>query len=297
MSQHIVVGGASGLIGGALVQALRERGDQVSTLVRREARTASEIEWDPGTGTLDATKLASASTVVVLNGASIGKLPWTRSYREVLYSSRLDPVRTVVQALKELGSDSPALISGSAVGFYGSRPGVELNETASAGDTFLARLCVAWESEARRAEAITPVALLRTAPVIHRDGVLKPLLKLTKWGLGGPLGSGKQIWPWISLADEVAAILHTIDSQLVGPVNICGPNRATMRETGRAVARELHRPYWLPVPTSALRLTVGRDVRDSLLTTDADVQPTALLASGFKFQHPTVSDAIKVALS
>ena len=297
MSQHIVVGGASGLIGSALVKALQERGDQVSMLVRREAHTASEIEWDPATGTLDATKLASASAVVVLNGASIGKLPWTRSYREVLYSSRLDPVRTVVQALKELGSDSPALISGSAVGFYGSRPGVELNETASAGDTFLARLCVAWESEARRAEAITPVALLRTSPVIHRDGVLKPLLKLTKWGLGGPLGSGKQIWPWISLVDEVAAILHTIDSQLVGPVNICGPNRATMRETGRAVARELHRPYWLPVPTSALRLTVGRDVRDSLLTTDADVQPTALLASGFKFQHPTVSDAIKVALS
>ena len=138
--------------------------------------------------------------------------------------------------------------------------------------------------------------MLRTAPVVHPEAVLKPLILLTRFGLGGRIGRGTQVWPWISLDDEVRAIRHVIDHDLSGPVNLSGPTPATAEELGRAVARALHRPFWLPVPEFALRLVLGSDAADSLLTTDADVRPAALQASGFSFRHSTVAEAVDDAL-
>lgn len=296
MSRHIIVGGSSGLIGAALVDAITARGDRVTTLVRRPARHDHEVEWSPAEGLLDPQRIEGADAVVVLNGASVGRMPWTRSYRDQLLTSRLDSTRTVVAALGRIGHDAPALISGSAVGYYGSAPGSVLTESAQPGDTFLARLCVEWEEAARQAEPFTRVSLLRTAPVIHRRGVLRPMITLTSLGLGGPLGTGTQVWPWVSLEDEVRAILHIIDAKITGPVNVCSPTAATANEIGRSLARELHRPFWLPAPAWGLKLALGKAATESLLTVDAEVQPEVLVRTGFAFTHRTVDSAVHAAI-
>lgn len=289
-SKHVVVSGSSGLIGRALVDSYTGDGVRVVRLVRRAPRTAEEVEWQPG-GRLDPAALAEAQAVINLNGASIGRLPWTRKYRKQLIHSRLKSTRTLAAALRELGPDAPHFISGSAVGFYGHRPGESLTEQSDAGDTFLARLCVAWEREAAASGA--PLSLLRTAPVLHPDGVLKPLIAMTRLGVSGPLGNGNQAWPWISLEDQVRAIRHIADRRVLGPVNLTGPGIASANDIGRQLAQHLSRPFWLRAPAFTLRLGLGRDAADSLLLSDARVDPTALTGSGFEFSHPTPRDAIE----
>lgn len=236
MSRHVVIGGASGLIGSALAAALRADGVTVTTLVRRPPRDESEAAWEPGRQPLDPDVIAGADAVVSLGGASVGRLPWTPGYRTELADSRRHVTETIATAVRALGQDAPALLSASAVGFYGSVPGRTLTEESPAGSTFLARLCVDWEDQARRAGPHARVALLRTAPVIHRRGVLKPLIQLTRFGVAGPLGRGTQIWPWISLDDEVRAIRHIIDARLDGPVNLTGPS-PLRRTTSAALSR------------------------------------------------------------
>lgn len=296
MAQRIVISGASGLIGTALAESLREDAVDVTTLVRRPPRRAGEVQWAPGERELDPKVLDGASAVVALGGASVGRLPWTPGYRRELVRSRLTTTRTIATAVRALGVDAPALVSASAVGYYGSAPGVTLTEASPAGATFLADLCVRWEDEAARAGDHARVALLRTAPIIHRRGVLKPLIQLTRFGLAGPIGPGTQMWPWISLDDEVRAIRHIIDRQLVGPVNLTGPTPASANDIGRALARRMRRPFWLPAPTFALRLGLSAAAADSLLVSDADVCPAVLEASGFTFRHRTAESAVDAAL-
>lgn len=294
---RIVVSGSSGLIGTALVRSLRGDGVAVTRLVRRAPQADDEIEWAPGHRPLDPDVLAGAKAVVNLGGASIGRLPWTKAYRRDLIESRLQPTQTLAQAIRALGTDAPAFVSASAVGYYGDRPDERLTERSDAGDTFLARLCVRWEQAAAAAGPDARVALVRTAPLLHPDGVLKPLLLLTKAGVSGPLGGGHQTWPWISLDDEVRAIRHIIDHGLTGPVNLTGPATATANDIGRELARQLRRPYLIPAPRWALRLALGRDAADSLLLADASVAPAELLDSGFMFTHATSSEAIASALA
>lgn len=293
---RIVVSGSSGLIGSALVRSLQADGIEVARLVRHPPRSRAEIAWRPGERPLDPAVLEGAAAVVNLNGASIGRLPWTRGYRTMLLESRVQPTRTLATAIRELGSAAPAFISASAVGFYGDRPGERLTEASGPGETFLARLSAAWEQEARRAGDAAPVALLRTAPLLHPLGVLKPLMLLTRLGVSGPLGGGAQVWPWISLEDEVRAIRHVIDRELIGPVNLAGPEAASANEIGSALARRMRRPFLLPAPGWALRLGLGSDAADSLLLADAEVVPSVLGESGFAFTHPTVQQAIASAL-
>lgn len=295
MTRRIVISGASGLIGSALVSSLREDNVEVTTLVRRTPRRESEAQWSPGESPLDPEVLAGAEAVVALGGASVGRIPWTKRYRRELVDSRLQTTRTLTTALRALRTDAPSLVSASAVGYYGSAPGEVLTEDSAAGETFLADLTARWEAEARRAEDHTRVALLRTAPVIHRRGVLKPMIQLTRWGLAGPLGSGTQVWPWISLEDEVRGIRHVIDAQLAGPVNLTGPTPATANDVGRALATQMHRPFWLPAPAWALRLALG-DAAESLLLPDADVRPQVLERSGYCFTHATAEEAVAAAI-
>lgn len=295
-SKRIVVSGASGLIGGALVASLQADDIPVTRLVRRPPRAADEVEWAPGERPLDPEVIRGARAVVNLNGASIGRLPWTRRYRETLRTSRIAPTRALANAIRELGAAAPAFVSASAVGFYGDRPGATLTERDGGGTTFLADLSAEWEAAAQEAGPLANVALIRTAPLLHPEGVLKPMLTLTKLGVSGPLGKGDQIWPWISLTDEIAAIRHTIDNELTGPVNLSGPTPASARTIGRALAHRMRRPYVLPAPAWALRLGLGRDAADSLLLADATVMPAALAGSGFTFTHPTAEAAIAAAL-
>ncbi|GGH46422.1 TIGR01777 family oxidoreductase [Microbacterium album] len=292
--RHIVVAGSSGLIGQALVSRLRASGDRVTRLVRRDPASPDEMRWLDG-APLDPRLLAEADAVVGLGGESIGRLPWSRRYRSRLLWSRLTPTRAVARAIERLEPhERPLFVSASAVGFYGSAPGAVLDESSPAGESFLAALCVEWEHAARIAG--DRVALLRTAPVVHPEGVLRPLIALTRAGLAGPLGSGTQAWPWISLDDAVSAILHVIDKGLTGPVNLAGPVRAAANDLGFALAVRLNRPYLLRAPAPALRAVLGRPFADGVLLGDAHVVPQALLSSGFTFRHPTVEQAVAHAV-
>jgi len=293
--RRVVLAGASGLIGTALAASLRADGFGVTRLVRRPAAAPDEVTWRPGAEPLDPDVLAGATAVVGLSGASVGRFPWTSRYKSTLLWSRLAPTRTLAQAVRTLGEDAPAFVSASAVGYYGTA-GERLDESSPAGRSFLASLCVAWEREALRAGDRARVALLRTAPVVHAEGVLKPLMLLTRLGLSGPIGRGTQAWPWISLDDEVRAIRHVIDTGLTGPVNLTGPTRAVANDLGFALAMRMNRPFLLRAPAPALKLVLGPDATEALLTCDLDVLPAALTASGFTFTHRTVEDAVAAAV-
>jgi uncharacterized protein (TIGR01777 family) len=294
--RRVVVAGASGLIGRALVASLRADGVSVQTLVRRPPRSSDEIEWLTDAAPLDPATIAGADAVVGLNGASVGRFPWTASYKTRLLWSRLTPTRTLATAVRALGESAPAFVSASAVGYYGSAPGATLTESSPAGTSFLARLCVAWEEAALTAGPHARVALLRTAPLVHPDGVLKPLMLLTRFGLAGPIGRGTQSWPWLTLDDEVAAIRHVIANGISGPVNLTGPTRATANDLGFALARRMNRPYLLRAPAWAMRIVLGHDATDALLTSDMDVRPTVLERTGFRFGATTVEQAVEQAV-
>lgn len=295
--RRVVVAGASGLIGSALVDSLRADGIRVTTLVRRPAETADEIEWLADSSPLDPAVLDGADAVVGLNGASIGRFPWTPRYKNTLLWSRITPTRALARAVRQLGADAPAFVSASAVGYYGSAPGAVLTERSPRGETFLADVCGEWESAALGAGDRARVALVRTAPIVHPRGVLKPLMLLTRFGLGGPIARGTQKWPWISLEDEVRGIRHLIDTDIDGPVNFAGPAAASANDLGFALAVRMNRPFVVPAPAWALRLVLGADATEALLTSDAAVRPAVLERSGFRFSHETVEQAVDAAVA
>lgn len=294
--RRVVVTGASGLIGSALVDSLRADGTRVTTLVRRPPQSADEVQWLTDDRPLDPSVLAGADAVVGLNGATIGRFPWTTGYKNTLLWSRVTPTRALARAVRELGDDAPTFVSASAVGYYGSAPGALLTEASPRGGTFLADLCGEWEAAALGAGERARVALLRTAPIVHPQGVLKPLMLLTRFGVSGPIGAGTQKWPWISLEDEVRAIRHVIDSDVAGPVNLVGPTPASANDLGFALAVRMNRPFVLRAPVWAVRLALGADATEALLTTDAAVLPTVLETSGFAFTHRTVEEAVDAAV-
>ncbi len=294
--RRVVVHGASGLVGSALVDSLRADGIAVTTLVRRPAQTADEVEWLTDGRPLDPAVIEGADAVVGLNGASIGRFPWTRHYKNTLLWSRITPTRALARAMRELGAGAPPFVSASAVGYYGSAPGAVLDESSPRGETFLADLCGEWEAAAFAAGDQARVAVLRTAPIVHPRGVLRPLVLLTRFGVGGPIARGTQKWPWISLDDEVRAIRHIIDSDIVGPVNLVGPTIASANDLGFALAVRMNRPFLVRAPEWALKLVLGVDATEGLLTTDAAVRPRVLESSGFTFTHTTVEQAVDAAV-
>lgn len=293
---RIVIGGASGLIGTALGRSLETDGHDVARLVRRPARGAGEAEWDPLAGVLDPAVLSGADAVVNLSGASLGKLPWTAAYRSTILWSRLSATRTLVDAMNRAEQPPAAFLSGSAVGYYGDRPGETLTEDSSRGAGYLADVVVAWEDSALAAPDAVRTVLLRNGIVVDLAGVLKPLAPLTRFGVAGPLGSGRQFWPWIGLQDEVRAITHLLTSTLSGPVNLCGPQAARADDLMFELARRMNRPYLLRVPTFALKALLG-DAADGLLLSDQRVEPRRLLDDGFTFSTPTVEQALAEALA
>lgn len=295
-ARRVVLAGASGLIGSALAESLRADGVEVTSLVRHPASGPHEVQWLHDSAPLDPAVLAGADAVVCLNGATIGRFPWTPSYKSQLLWSRITPTRTLAAAIRDLGDDAPALVNASATGYYGSQPGAVLTETSRRGDGFLADICEEWENAALAAGPRARVALLRTAPIVHERGVLKPLLLLTRLGVSGPIGRGTQVWPWITLEDEVRAIRHVVDSEVDGPVNLTGPTRATANDLGFALARRMNRPYALRAPVWGVKLALGSDATEALLTSDADVRPSVLQEAGFTFLHETVEDAVASAV-
>lgn len=298
----VLVGGASGLIGTRLREALLERGTTVRSLVRREPRSESEVRWDPTGGVLPDRAFDGVGCVVVLSGAGVGDRRWTERYRRELIRSRTASVSLIAAAMARLGSGArldpgTRLVVASAVGIYGDRHEEILTEEAPPGRGFLADLCVAWERAADPArEAGLAVAHARTGLVLDpAGGALRRLLPLLRLGLGGPMGSGRQWWPWITLQDEVRALIHLVDSDVTGPVNLTAPEPERNRDLVRALAAALHRPAVVPVPAWALRLAVG-GFGGELVASQRAV-PTALLRSGFEFTAPTIVDAADQLLS
>ncbi|GAB3617940.1 TIGR01777 family oxidoreductase [Okibacterium endophyticum] len=293
---RVVIAGASGLIGGHLTERLRARGDTVVRLVRRPPRGDDEAAWQPAEHRLDPAVVDGADAVVNLSGASIGRLPWTRGYRREIRASRVAATSTLVEAIHAVPTPPQVFVSASAAGFYGSRPGEILTEQSAAGTGFLSNVCAQWEWEARRAADVTRVVIARSGINIARGGVLDPLILLTRLGVSGPLAGGRQYWPWISVYDEAAALVHLIDSDLEGPVNLVGPHPSTANRLMTHLAYRLHRPFVVPAPGWAIEGLLADAGRDLLLSSQRLVA-AKLLASGFQFEHTDVEQAIDAALA
>jgi len=293
----IAVTGASGLIGSALVPALRARGDEVVRLVRRAAVAPDEVTWDPMAGTVDLDGLAGTEAVVHLAGAGVGDRRWTDSYKQTILDSRVDGTHTIVRAMTSLDTKPATLVAGSAIGWYGETGDRAVDETAPAGTGFLADVVRAWEAAADPArEAGIRVTHARTGLVVSgAGGAWARLFPIFKLGLGGKLGSGSQYWSWISLRDEVSALMYLLDNEsLSGPVNLTGPAPATNSEVTEAMGRVLHRPTLFSVPAFALKAVLGEFSIEVLGS--ARVVPAVLEDTGFSWQDVTVESAIRAAL-
>lgn len=293
---RVLIAGASGLIGTELSRQLGAAGHTAVRLVRREPLGRNEFRWDPAALVLDPAVLEGIDAIVNLSGASLSRLPWTPGYRKEILQSRVQATRTLTDALRHVadrpGVTAPTvLLNGSAVGFYGDRPGEELTEASAPAHDFLADVVTAWEREAALAPPGTRVVLLRTGLVLATGGALKPVLPLTRFGLAGPLGAGTQHWPWISLHDEAAAIVHLLSSELTGPVNLVGPTPASANEVLGELARALKRPFKFAVPESLLILLL-QDAARQLLLPDQRISSAKLEADGFTFTHRTAAEAV-----
>ena len=286
---RVLVAGASGLIGTALVERLQARGDEVTRLVRREVRSPDEVRWDAVT--LDPAVMDAVDAVVNLSGASVGRIPWTPSYRRTLVESRVQPTVALAEAIAASATPPKVFVSGSAVGVYGDRPGELLDETSAAGDGFFPALVTAWEAAAGIAAGATRVVNARSAVVIAHDGAMAPIRLLTSVGLGAGFSRGTQYWPWISLHDEVSALMHLMFSRLSGPVILAGPDAATSDEVTEAFAHILRRPHALRVPSIAVK-ALG-EAGSRLLLDDMHVVPQKLTADGFVWAQPTIRDAVR----
>jgi hypothetical protein len=292
----VVVTGSTGLIGTALVRALETRGDGVTRMVRRSPGTG-EARWDPEAGQIEAAALEGHDAVVHLAGAGIGDHRWSEDHKRAVLDSRVKGTTLLASTVAALTDKPRIMASGSAMGYYGLRGDEVLTEDAAAGTGFLADVCEQWEAATAPAEdAGVRVAHLRTGLVLSpHGGALKQMLLPFKLGLGGRIGSGRQWWSWISIDDEVNAILHIIDTSAPagGAFNLAAPNPVTNEEFTRTLNRVLRRPTLLPTPTFALKAMFGSEAVDEMFLGGQRVVPARLQADGYAFRHPELEGALR----
>lgn len=294
---RVAVTGASGLIGTALVPALRERGHEVLRLVRRDPAAHDEVRWDPESGEVDLAALHGIDGVIHLAGAGVGDKRWTPAYKRTILLSRVNGTDTISRAMAHLEPKPRVLVSGSAIGYYGDTGDREVTETSPQGAGFLADVVAQWEAAAAPAQdAGIRVAFARTGLVVSdRGGAWKRLLPIFRLGLGGKIGSGRQYWSFISLRDEVRALIALLeDDRYVGPVNLTAPVSVTNAEVTAAMGRVLGRPTVLPVPAIALKVALGEFSSDVLGS--QRVVPSVLESEDFTWVDPTIDDAIRATL-
>jgi uncharacterized protein len=296
-AMKVLVSGATGLIGSALVERLAADGHQAVRLVRGDPRPG-DVVWDPKAGTLAAADLAGIEGVVHLAGAGIADHRWTDEYKREIRSSRLTGTDLLARTIAGLERPPAVLVSGSAIGIYGDRGDEVLDERSPHGTGFLVEVCEAWEAATAPAEdAGVRVAHIRTGIVLSpHGGALKQLLPLFKFGLGGKIGSGKQWQSWIALDDEVGAIVHLLTAGVTGPVNLTAPNPVTNAELSEVLAHVLHRPRFPFVPAFGPKLLLGTELAENLVLTGQQVLPGVLQASGYRFAFEQLEPALRALL-
>ncbi|QRK12487.1 TIGR01777 family oxidoreductase [Archangium violaceum] len=298
----IAVTGASGFLGPQLVERLLERGHGVHVLARDVKRTLARLP--PGvTGSyfdaatpLSPDALGGAEAVVHLAGEPVAQR-WTERARKRIHDSRVVGTRLLVEAMRAAGTVRH-FVSASAIGYYGGDRGAEpLTETSSPGEDFLARVCRAWEAEALEAAASgIRTVVPRIGVVLHpAGGALKKMLPLFRWGVGGRMGSGQQYMSWVHRDDALGLLLFALEQpELRGPMNVTAPEPVTNAELTRALGAALHRPAVLPVPSLALKVAMG-EMSEAVLGGQR-VLPRVATESGYPFQYPEVSGALRALL-
>ena len=286
--KKIAVTGASGLIGSALCAQLKSDGHQVIKVVRRAARVADEVSWNPLKGEIDLAGLEGADAVFHLAGAGVGDKRWSAAYRSEILNSRLLSTTTIANACEQIQPE--VFISASAIGYYGETGDRSVTETDRGGEDFLSIVCREWELVANQAPSVRTVKL-RTGLVLDpTGGALGRMLPIFKFGLGGKLGSGKQWWSWITLHDQIRAMIFLMNSKIEGPVNITSPNPVTNQQFTAALARALKRPAFFPAPAFALRAVLGGFSTEILGS--KKVMPKVLLDNDFEFDYPHLLPAL-----
>ncbi len=288
---RIVIAGSSGLIGTELVKSLRQDGHEVIRLVRRKPVATTEVFWDPASGEIDSTALASSDVFINLAGAGVGDHRWTEKYKQLILSSRVDSTSLLARTAAQV--KPKVFIAGSAIGWYGDTGDTAVDESAAAGTGFLADVVVAWEAAAQPArDAGVRVVHARTGLVVAKNGgAWSRLLPLFKLGVGGKLGSGKQYWSFISMRDEISALKFLISEVSIrGPVNLAAPEPATNAQVTKTMSKVFKRLALFPVPAFVLQVALGEFSQEVLGSTR--VLPKVLLEAGFKFQDADIESAM-----
>jgi uncharacterized protein len=295
----IVIAGGTGFLGRPLAQALASKGHDLAILTRRYSMSPDArgqfITWNPN-GEVGpwAAALDRADAIVNLAGESIGERRWSDAQKRRILDSRVQATRSLALAIRASAHPPRVFISGSAVGYYGPLGDQVATEEHPAGSDFLANVCKQWETEAARVADTVRVACIRSGLVLEKDGGALPRMLLPfKLGAGGPLGSGRQYWPWIHRADWVSLVYWAIETPAAqGPFNATAPNPVTNSEFSRSLGRVMRRPAFMPTPAFALRIALG-EMADALLLSGQRAVPAKAERLGFSFRYTQLEDALQ----
>ena len=299
---RVAVTGSTGLIGRALVERLASGGHQPVRVVRATGAPDQQgpvVSWDPTENQIEGEALEGVDAVVHLAGEPIAARRWSNQQKKRIANSRTQGTALLAGALARLDQPPGVLVSASAIGYYGDRGDERLDEASSGGDGFLADVCRAWEAAADPArDAGIRVAHPRTGVVLSQSGgALAEMLPFFRLGLGGRIGRGRQWVSWITLHDEVEALLWLLTADVEGPVNLTAPEPVTNRQLTAALGRTLRRPTLLPTPKPALWARLGRELTEALLYSSTRVEPAVLTRRGFGFAHPDIATGLADVLA
>jgi len=294
----VVVSGASGLLGRAIVNDLESQSHEVYRLVRSSPCGDREIRWAPYEGDMDPAAFDGVQVLIHLSGESILSVPWTKKKKQAIRDSRLKTTEFLCRHLCELDNPPKTWLCASAIGFYGDRGDERCDEESPVGSGFISTLCQEWEAATAPAKACgIRVVNLRLGPVLSPEGGMLPMVsKLFRFGLGGIVGSGEQYLSWIAIQDVLGAVNTTLNAaSLQGPVNIVAPNPVTNREFTKTLGRVLSRPAFMRSPAFAIRLATG-ELADEALLASTRVYPKRLVDAGYEFAQPELEGALRALL-
>ncbi|HIE97257.1 MAG TPA: TIGR01777 family protein [Fuerstia sp.] len=293
---RIAVSGATGLVGSALCPLLTQQGHDVLAIRRDDRGSYDEsIRWDPGSGLTNPARLESIDAIVHLAGQNIAAGRWNDAMKRRIRSSRVDGTRSLVESMAVVEKRPQVLVCASAIGFYGDRGAMEMEESSAAGSDFLADVCEQWEAEANAATELgVRVVNVRIGVVLSpKGGALAKMLPPFKLGLGGIVGPGTQYWSWIGLNDLTRILAFCVANEAVsGPVNAVSPESSTNREFTKTLGHVLHRPTMIPLPGFFAKLMLG-EMATTLLLASTRVLPKQLQAHGFEFEQPGLADCLQ----